>query len=97
MAEAVDHGGGQQHADNAQDGHDGEDEELGGLGLAVLGGDLVDLAPLHATKKRKKGVDIMFILLPVRCSEQLKRQNSESSAKLNMAVAAGTLEYTARA
>lgn len=50
VAEAVDHGGGQQHADDAQDGHDGEDEELGGLRLAVLGGDLVDLASLLDTK-----------------------------------------------
>lgn len=53
MAEAVDHGGGQQHADDAQDGHDGEDEELGGLGLAVLGGDLVDLASLEAKHKQQ--------------------------------------------
>lgn len=52
MAEAVDHGGGQQHADDAQDGHDGEDEELGGLCLAELGVDLVDLAPLRATKEQ---------------------------------------------
>lgn len=51
MAEAVDHSGGQQHADDAQDGHHGEDEELGGLGLAVLGGDLVDLAPLRINNK----------------------------------------------
>lgn len=50
VAEAVDHGGGQQHADDAQDGHHGEDEELGGLRLAVLGGDLVDLGPLWATR-----------------------------------------------
>ena len=50
VAEAVDHGGGQQHADDAQDGHDGEDQELGGLRLAVLGGDLVDLASLSDTK-----------------------------------------------
>lgn len=56
VAEAVHHGGGQQHANDAQDGHDGEDEELGGLCLAVLGGDLVDLASLWATKEQiKKG------------------------------------------
>lgn len=54
VAEAVDHGGGQQHANDAQDGHDGEDEELGGLGLAVLGGDLVDLTPLQATKEEEE-------------------------------------------
>lgn len=52
VAEAVDHGGGQQHADDAQDGHDGEDEELGRLRLAVLGGDLVDLASLGPQKNR---------------------------------------------
>lgn len=46
VAEAVDDGGGQQHAHDAQDGHHGQDQELGGLGLAVLGGDLVDLASL---------------------------------------------------
>lgn len=54
MAEAVDHGGGQQHADDAQDGHHGEDEELGGLGLAVLGGDLVDLASLRINNKHEE-------------------------------------------
>lgn len=46
VAEAVDHSGGQQHTDDAQDGHNCEDEELGGLSLAVLGGDLLDLASL---------------------------------------------------
>lgn len=54
MPEAVDHGGGQQHADDAQNGHHGEDEELGGLGLAVLGGDLVDLAPLFINNKHEE-------------------------------------------
>lgn len=53
VTEAVDHGGGQQHADDAQDGHDGEDEELGGLRLAVLGGDLVDLTSLLSQKNIK--------------------------------------------
>lgn len=51
MAKAVDHGGGQQHADDAEDAHNGEDEELGGFSLAVLGGDLLDLASLWATKQ----------------------------------------------
>lgn len=46
MAEAIDHSGGQQHAHDAQDGHHGEDEELGGLCLAVFGRDLLDLVPL---------------------------------------------------
>lgn len=56
VAEAVDDGGGQQHADDAQDGHHGEDEELGGLGLAVLGGDLVDLASLWKRTDNKNSV-----------------------------------------
>lgn len=47
VAEAVDHGGGQQHGHDAQDGDHGEYQELGGLGLAVLGGDLVDLVRLQ--------------------------------------------------
>lgn len=47
VAEAVDHGGGQQHGRDAQDGHHGENQELGGLGLAVLGGDLADLVGLQ--------------------------------------------------
>lgn len=65
MAEAVDHGGGQQHADDAQDGHHGEDEELGGLGLAVLGGNLVDLAPLRINHKHEEEkVNNMFSQLP---------------------------------
>lgn len=56
MAEAVDHGGGQQHGHDAQDGHHGENQELGGLGLAVLGGDLFDLVPLQwQTRQRQKG------------------------------------------
>lgn len=51
VAEAVDHGGGQQHANDTQDGHDSQDQELGRLCLAVLGGDLVDLARLWETDK----------------------------------------------
>lgn len=54
VAEAVHHGGGQQHADDAQDGDDGEDEELGRLGLAVLGGDLVDLASLWEEEEEEQ-------------------------------------------
>lgn len=54
VAEAVDHGGGQQHANDAQDGHNSEDEELGRLCLAVLGGDLVDLASLWIHKRTDK-------------------------------------------
>lgn len=61
MAEAVDHGRGQQHAHNAQDGHDGEDQELGGLGLAVLRGDLVDLTLLW--KHRQEGLEVRWSLL----------------------------------
>lgn len=61
MAEAVDHGGGQQHADDAQDGHNSEDEELGRLRLAVLGGDLVDLAPLWTAKDRTNRVNNTFL------------------------------------
>lgn len=60
MAEAVDHGGGQQNTNDAQDGHNSEDEELSGLCLAVLGWDLVDLAFLWATKEQIKRVDNMF-------------------------------------
>ncbi len=63
VAEAVDHGGGQQHANDAQDGHNSEDEELGRLCLAVLGGDLVDLASLWATKEHIKRVNNTFQLL----------------------------------
>lgn len=47
VAEAVHHRGRQQHADDAEDGDDGEDQVLGGLCLAVLGGDLFDLVPLQ--------------------------------------------------
>lgn len=47
VAEAVDHSGRQQHADDAQDGDEGEDQVLGGLRLAVLGGNLLDLVPLQ--------------------------------------------------
>lgn len=54
VAEAVDHGGGQQHGHNAQDGDHGENQELGGLGLAVLGGDLVDVVPLQRQTKDKR-------------------------------------------
>lgn len=65
MAEAVDHGGGQQHADDAEDRYHGEDEELGGLGLAVLGGDLVDLAPLWINNKHEEEkINSMFSQLP---------------------------------
>lgn len=60
MAEAVDHGGGQQHADNAKDGHDSEDEELGRLRLAVLGGDLVDLTSLWPQKNRYRRLVMCF-------------------------------------
>lgn len=63
VAEAVDHSGGQQHANDAQDGHNSEDEELGRLCLAVLGGDLVDLASLWATKEQIKRVKNTFQLL----------------------------------
>lgn len=63
VAEAVDHSRGQQHADNAQDGHDGEDEELGRLRLAVLGGDLVDLTFLSATKEKIKTVSCTLLFL----------------------------------
>lgn len=54
VAEAVDHGGGQQHGHDAQYGDHGEYQELGGLGLAVLGGDLVDLVPLQSQTKGKR-------------------------------------------
>lgn len=54
MAEAVHHRGGQQHADDAQDGDDGEDQILGGLGPAVLGEDPVQLVPLQ--EERKMGI-----------------------------------------
>lgn len=54
VAEAVDHGGGQQHGHDAQDGDHGENQELGGLGLAVLGGDLVDVVPLQWQAKDKR-------------------------------------------
>lgn len=47
MAEAVHHSGRQQHADDAQDGDDGEDQILGGLGPAVLGEDPIELVPLQ--------------------------------------------------
>lgn len=53
VAEAVDHGGGQQHGHDAQDGDDGENQELGGLGLTVLGRDLVDLVPLRWQTEKK--------------------------------------------
>lgn len=78
MAEAVDHGGGQQHADDAQDGHHGEDEELGGLRLAVLGGDLVDLAPLWGSERAGgEGVNGMF---PVSASGSLCGSIGRSAA-----------------
>lgn len=54
MAEAVHHRGRQQHADDAQEGDDGEDQILGGLGPAVLGEDLVELVPLQ--ERRWMGV-----------------------------------------
>lgn len=63
MAEAVDHGGGQQHADDAQNRHHCEDQELGGLRLAELCGDLVDLASLWHTEEQMKRVRYMFLLL----------------------------------
>lgn len=52
VAEAVHHSGRQQHADDAQDGDDGEDQVLGGLFLAVLGGNLLDLVPLQKNRLR---------------------------------------------
>lgn len=52
VAEAVHHSGRQQHADDAQDGDDGEDQVLGGLCLAVLGGNLLDLVPLQKNRLR---------------------------------------------
>lgn len=54
MAEAVHHSGRQQHGDDAQEGDDGEDQILGGLGPAVLGQDLVELVPLQ--EKREMGI-----------------------------------------
>lgn len=57
VPEAVDHGGGQQDSNDTQDWHDSENEELGWLCLAVLGGDLVDLASLWATKEQMKRVN----------------------------------------
>lgn len=81
VAEAVDHGGGQQHADDAQDGHHGEDEELGGLGLAVLSGDLVDLAPLRINNRHKEEkVNNVFSQLP---AEDGLLQRSSLNCSLN--------------
>lgn len=52
VAEAVHHRGRQQDAHDAEDGDHGEDQVLGGLGLAVLGGDLLDLVPLQRNTER---------------------------------------------
>lgn len=46
VAEAVHHGGRQQHGHDAQEGDHGQDQVLGGLGPAVLGEDLIELVPL---------------------------------------------------
>lgn len=81
VAEAVDHGGGQQHAHDAEDGHHGEDEELGDLGLAVLGGDLVDLAPLwvHRSRERQKEVkSVLLLLLLPEASGSVCRRSGQS-------------------
>lgn len=60
VAEAVHHSGGQQHANDAEDGDDGEDQVLGGLGLAVLGGNLFDLVPLQKKRWRAlKGLEML--------------------------------------
>lgn len=46
MSEAVDNCGGQQHGHDAENGHHGEDQELGGLSMTVFGWNLLDLLPL---------------------------------------------------
>lgn len=64
VAEAVHHSGRQQHADDAQDGDDGEDQVLGGLCLAELGGNLLDPVPLQKSGLRaltgKSSLPLLF-------------------------------------
>lgn len=82
MAKAVDHCGGQQHTDDAQDGHNGEDEELGGLSLAVLGGDLLDLASLQATKEEEiqkvlQHIPLLYSLTRHGTAKTKKKENTD--------------------
>ncbi|KAI4791672.1 hypothetical protein KUCAC02_033867 [Chaenocephalus aceratus] len=89
MAEAVDDVGAEQNGHDGQDGDHREHQELGGLRLAVLGGNMLDLAFLWTEKKQKqkretwkyraKTMNVFIFPSPVlrlRCQEVIGRSEA---------------------